>query len=119
MFVAADLGDDTIVEYAIDISGRKRMEDELRDARDYLDLKVKERTVALEAEAVRRTDLVRRLATAQEDERRRVARDLHDTVGQLMTGLSLALKGIETSGKLAPPTVSRLAEAQQVLNELG
>jgi signal transduction histidine kinase len=45
---------------------------------------------SLEAEMTRRHDLTRRLATAQEDERRRVARDLHDTVGQTLTGLSLA-----------------------------
>jgi signal transduction histidine kinase len=46
------------------------------------------------AEAERR-DLLRRLEQAHEDEQRRIARELHDQVGQTVTGLSLGLKGLE------------------------
>jgi two-component system, NarL family, sensor histidine kinase UhpB len=46
------------------------------------------------AEAERR-DLARRLAEAQEAERRRISRELHDQVGQTVTGLSLGLKTLE------------------------
>jgi len=42
-----------------------------------------------------RMDLLRRLAGAQEDVQRRIAHDLHDQVGQTVTGLSLGLKGLE------------------------
>ncbi len=42
-----------------------------------------------------RLEFLRRLAQAQEDEQRRIARELHDQVGQLVTGLSLGLKGLE------------------------
>jgi PAS domain S-box-containing protein len=42
-----------------------------------------------------RLDLLKRLAAAQEDEQRRIARELHDQVGQTVTGLSLELKGLE------------------------
>jgi PAS domain S-box-containing protein len=109
-----------------DLTDRKRMEDELRDSRDKLEVRVAERTAdlgraldALEAEMDRRRDLARRLATAQEDERRRVARDLHDTVGQLMAGLSMGFKAIETGGDLPPPAAARLAETQRIMGELG
>jgi two-component system, NarL family, sensor histidine kinase UhpB len=39
--------------------------------------------------------LLRRLAQVQEDERRHIARELHDQVGQTVTGLGLGLKGLE------------------------
>ena len=46
------------------------------------------------AEAERR-DLLRRLVDAQESERRRIARELHDEVGQTVTALSLGFKSLE------------------------
>ncbi|MDY3561756.1 PAS domain S-box protein [Gemmata sp. JC673] len=80
-----------------DLSERKRMEDELRQSRDLLEEKVAARTQELAAalesrasEMLRRTEFARRLGTAQEEERQRLARDLHDTVGQTLTGLALA-----------------------------
>ena len=45
--------------------------------------------------AAERADLLRRLAAAQEAEQRRIARELHDQVGQTVTGLSLGLKSLE------------------------
>jgi signal transduction histidine kinase len=109
-----------------DLTERKLMEDALREARDRLEERVAERTKelkrtmdALESEMGQRRELARRLATAQEDERRRASRDLHDTVGQLMAGLSLAFKAIETSGDLPPSTVHRFEEAQRIMNDLG
>jgi two-component system sensor histidine kinase UhpB len=49
-----------------------------------------------QAEA-QRLDLLRDMALAQEEERRRIARELHDQVGQTVTGLSLGLKTLETT----------------------
>ena len=114
------------VKVCRDLTHRKRMEDALRDARDRLEERVAQRTEelegaldALETEMGRRRDLARRLSTAQEDERRRISRDLHDSAGQLLTGLSLAFKAVETSGDLPPPTAARLVEAQRIMNDLG
>jgi signal transduction histidine kinase len=61
-----------------------------------------------------RLRLLRRLAQAQEDERRRIARELHDQVGQTVTGLSLGLKSLERTleGK------SCLGEVRQQLHWL-
>jgi len=110
----------------VDVTERKQMEDELREARNSLEVRVVERTAdleramdALEAEMGQRRVLVQRLGTAQEEERRRLSRDLHDTAGQLLAGLSLAFKAIETDGKLPPPTASRFIEAQKIMNDLG
>jgi signal transduction histidine kinase len=119
-------GQARLIGACVDVTDLKEAEAVLRDARDRLEERVAERTAdlrramdALEAEMDRRRELGRQLGTAQEDERRRVSRDLHDSVGQLLAGLSLSLKAVETSGELPAPSGARLAEAQRVLSVLG
>ncbi|MBN9517185.1 PAS domain-containing protein [bacterium] len=97
-------GDRVLAGAVADVTDRKRLEDDLRGSRDRLEGTVRERTAelsaaldALEAEMGRRRELARRLQTAQEDERRRVARDLHDSAGQLLAGLSLAAKAAQSA----------------------
>lgn len=66
-----------------------------------------------------RDDLLRRVVTAEEDERRRVARELHDSIGQLLTALLLGLRAVRDAGPLPAPALERLNEAQQIADELG
>jgi signal transduction histidine kinase len=54
---------------------------------------------------VQRQELLRRLMSVQEEERRRVARDLHDDLGQDLAGLSLALQGLERLATTQPEAV--------------
>jgi signal transduction histidine kinase len=49
----------------------------------------------LHRHAERQRDLLKRLISAQEEERRRVARDLHDDLGQELAGLAVGLQGVE------------------------
>ncbi|HLB47249.1 MAG TPA: HAMP domain-containing protein [Anaerolineales bacterium] len=49
----------------------------------------------LRRESGQRYELLKRLITAQEEERRRVARDLHDELGQGLGGLAFSLEAIE------------------------
>jgi signal transduction histidine kinase len=44
-----------------------------------------------------RGELLRRAVTAQEEERKRVARELHDEIGQSLTGLATGLRGVQQS----------------------
>ena len=53
-----------------------------------------------QAEAIRRL-LLERVLLAQEEERRRVARELHDSAGQLLTSLLVGLRTLEHSRNLA------------------
>lgn len=60
--------------------------------------------------------LSRRLVEAHERERRHIARELHDEVGQVLTGLKLSLAAAALN---APPKVAApLTEAQASLTEL-
>jgi PAS domain S-box-containing protein len=91
---------------ARDISERVLAQEALRRAHDELDERVRERTAELmrvneslraemaERERVerQRMRLLARLAVAEESERRRIARDLHDQLGQQLTALRLTLE---------------------------
>jgi two-component system, chemotaxis family, CheB/CheR fusion protein len=84
---------------ARDLTQHRRAELELQQARAELEHRVTERTADMQAEVTRRAraqekvmDLLRKLVTAQEDERARIARDLHDQFGQQLTALRLALE---------------------------
>ena len=65
-----------------------------------------------------RADLLRKVVTAQEQERQRVARDLHDNVGQLLTGLSLGLKSLEECDPLPPSAIKPLGLMRRTTKEL-
>jgi PAS domain S-box-containing protein len=92
-----------------DITPRKQSEDALRKAHSELERRVRERTQELyrahsrlgrqvakrmrvEAE---RTELLRRLVRAQEDEHRRIARELHDDLTQRLAVLAIDAGTIE------------------------
>ena len=84
---------------ARDLTPQRRSEMALQQARADLEHRVQQRTAELQAEVSRHADaqdrvtaLLRKVVTAQEDERTRIARDLHDQLGQQLTALRLALE---------------------------
>lgn len=85
-----------------DISERKRAQVLLHQALGELEKKVQERTTELSQANRSLRDLSGRLMQVQEDERSRLARDLHDEVGQLLTALKIDLQAVQhgTSGPL-------------------
>jgi len=60
-----------------------------------------------------RAQLTRQVMTAQDEERRRIARELHDETGQALTGLLVGLRTIERS-----ETLAQAVELTQQLREL-
>lgn len=83
--------------------------------------------VVLDIDATKRADiergqLLRRLSDAEESERRRIARELHDQIGQSITGLMLGLKRLEqaVTFKTDPePAQCRITWLQGVANSIG
>jgi PAS domain S-box-containing protein len=59
--------------------------------------------------------LSRRLVEVQEEERRHIARELHDEIGQVLTGLKLNL---EMDARTAGRTPAAMAEARSLVNDL-
>jgi signal transduction histidine kinase len=62
------------------------------------------RLLEAERREAQRGELLRRVVAAQEAERQRVARELHDATGQSLTALGLGLRGVATSLQGAAPT---------------
>jgi signal transduction histidine kinase len=115
-----------------DITLHKQAEDALRCAHDALETRVHERTETLQVAnsalanevAERRAaeqqvrDLLGQLVSVEEDERRRVSRELHDTVGQHLTALTVGLKLIGDDPGLPPALRERLARLQRSVRGL-
>ena len=82
----------------------------IRNERDRLEVEVQHRTTEL-------TSLARHLETAREDERARLARDLHDELGALLTAAKLDVArlrpGLQQS---APALLPRVEHLVQTLN---
>jgi len=91
---------------ARDLTERVQLQTELKETKDNLEVRVVERTNELkdsnellrtevrerkESEQLR-VELLRKIVRTQEDERKRISREIHDHIGQQMTALQLKLK---------------------------
>ena len=74
------------------ITDRKDAEEALQRARNELEERVRERTHELASANRSLHRLSRQVLEAQETERRRLARELHDEVGQALTGVKMMLE---------------------------
>lgn len=123
-------GKDYIFVAARNISDRKRIEEALRIAHEELESRVEERTLALhraldelKEEMVKRRELTAKVARLQDDERRRLARELHDTTVQNLVALKFGLAlAQERAGSLETKLQEILAEsvelAEQCIREI-
>lgn len=82
----------------------------LRTERDRLEATVLERTAEL-------TELTRHLQSAREDERSRLARELHDELGALLTAAKLETARLKRGlGLMAPDVAERLKQVNETLD---
>lgn len=117
---------------ARDLTERKTLENALREANDALEARVHERTVQLtqrnevlaseirarEAAEAQVRKLFDRLVTIQEAERSRIARDIHDELGQAMTALKMNLEALQATAPSTEEFVTLLARSQRLARDL-
>lgn len=89
---------------------RRERQEAVEAERDQLEQEVARRTVQL-------TELAQHLQTAREDERSRLARELHDELGALLTAAKLDVARIKSRlGSAAPEAAERLTHLNELLN---
>lgn len=115
-----------------DITERRKAAEALRAANESLEAKVLERTkkladsnaklademhrrLAVERE---RIELLRKVVSVQEDERRRIARDMHDHFGQQLTAMRLNLDAVQKMSGVPEAVRSRLVNVQDIADSL-
>lgn len=122
MVVMNEKGGKGFAKIARDLTKEHIAKAELAKAKEELEARVNERTeqlasanAQLRQEALdhiraeqQRLDLVRRIVGTQEEERRRISRELHDQLGQLLTALRLQLESLKT--QTDPDTASKSVE---------
>jgi signal transduction histidine kinase len=89
---------------------RRRREEALWAAQKELGEAVKERTVELDRTNQNLRELSARLMQLQDDERRRIARELHDSVGQMLAALGMNLAAVGSD-------IERLTKAANTVND--
>lgn len=89
---------------------RRRQNDALLRAQGDLEIRVQERTAELDAVNQNLRELSARLMQLQDDERRRIARELHDSVGQILAALGMNLSLVRSE-------VERLSTIAVALND--
>lgn len=97
-----------------DVTRQRRAETALREShqtltevRDHLEKRVQERTAELKTANQDFRELSARLLKVQDEERRRLARELHDSVGQILAALSMNISVVQAQSHRLDPLGAR------------
>jgi two-component system NarL family sensor kinase len=94
-------------------------EEKLREAHDELERKVVERTVDLNRANESLRELSSRLQQMRDEERRHIARELHDSVGQLLAALGMNLAVVQQqANKLDGAAARALSENTAMVDQI-
>ena len=110
----------TLVSFVVVAMGeaRRRNDEVLRKAQGELEERVQERTAQLDTANRSLRELTARLLQLQDDERRRIARELHDSVGQLLAGLTMNLSAVGADIERLVKTASMVTDSAALVHEI-
>lgn len=97
---------------------RRRQNEKLRIEQAALESRVQERTVDLDMANRNLRELSARLLQLQDDERRRIARELHDSVGQMLAALSMNLSAVRSDVERLTKTALALSDSENLVQEM-
>ena len=110
----------------VDVTELKRTEQNYKNLTETLEAEVHARTIELEqrsADVLRQSEQLRqlswRLLRAQDEERRHVARELHDSAGQTLAvlGMNVAML-VQSAGASAPELAAEAEKIQETVQQL-
>ena len=118
---------------ARDLTERMRADEALRRAYDDLEQRVQRRTtdlaaanVSLQREIVERgqaqlarDEVMRQLITAEEQQRQRISRELHDQMGQQLTALLLGLQSLKDVSRGRPKALATIEQLHGIADQIG
>lgn len=97
---------------------RRRHNEKLRNEQGELEQRVSDRTAALDTANQNLRELSARLLQLQDDERRRIARELHDSVGQMLAALTMNLSNVRLDVERMVKTAHALADSENLVQEM-
>ena len=98
-------------------SNRRRNE-AYRKAQGELEERVRQRTIELDQANQSLRELTGRLLQLQDDERRRIARELHDSVGQMLAALAMNLSAVNSDIERLTNTANAVSSSMNMVQEM-
>ncbi len=96
----------------------RRNNEVIRGAQEELETRVEQRTAELDKANQNLRDLTARLLHFQDEERRRIARELHDSVGQTLAALSMNLSSVAADIQRLTKTAAAVADSEDLVKDM-
>jgi signal transduction histidine kinase len=97
---------------------RRRENARLHTEQGELEKRVRDRTADLDTANDNLRELSARLLQLQDDERRRIARELHDSVGQTLAALAMNLSAVRLDFERIAQTASALVDSENLVRDM-